>query len=285
MSGVNTLQVLLLNAESCHGQIWICIPANWHLHGVLSVFVQLKFCHSSLIAWLLEQLRRITLKFSSWFLKDLDLTLQTYLFWNITRQASCWVVLGHFEKDRGRTSESSLIVATIHFGLDFGLLDVKVHWYHLGASWAAGSWKGRIRLYASFNFFATEWIRWLGVVIVVLIYLLNSNLLGTRLLNRLLWRVSYFIFGWLNDRSEGLHILVHAGPNWCIDHRCLLVWILILNMRTLHWHSSLFENMGYILSTQVCLCFELLRLVDDTSVVLWFLVYLDTGLDCSTDQR
>ena len=247
--------------------------------------MRLRIYYTSHIVWLLEQLRRIALKFSSLFLEDFDLTLQTYLLWNITRQASFRVVLRHFEKDRGGTSESALFVATILLGLDVSLIDVKVHWYHLGASWAAGSWKGRICLYATFNFCATEWIRYLGGVKFVLIYLVNSNLLGTRLLLRFTERVSYFISGWFVDHGKGLHILVHASPDGCIDHSCLLEWLLILDISPLYWYSNLCENMGYIVSTQVSLCLELLRLETDTSVVLWFLAHLEIGLDCTADQR
>ena len=122
-------------------------------------------------------------------------------------------MVGHFEKDRGGTSESAFFVTTIQLGMEVGLLDVKVQWYHLGASWAAGPWKRRIRLHASIDFCATEWIRCIRVVVAMLIYLVNSNLLGTRLLHRLLDRVSYFIFGWLHDRDKGLRILVHTGPD------------------------------------------------------------------------
>ena len=100
----------------------------------------------------------------------------------------------------------------------------------------------------------------------------------------LLERISYFVFGWLIARDKGLLELVNAGPDCRIDQGCLMVCLSILVARPLHWFSNLVENMGLIVSGQVCLCFELLRLEANNSVVLWVLVHLETGLDCPADQ-
>ena len=120
--------------------------------------MQLRLCRSLFEALLLEQLRRIALKLCLRFLKDLDLSLQTYLLWNITLGASCLVVLSYFEDEGGGTSESALLAATVRLALDISMPYVKVQWDLLGAGWAGGPREGRFRLYASVDFFATEWI-------------------------------------------------------------------------------------------------------------------------------
>ena len=101
----------------------------------------------------------------------------------------------------------------------------------------------------------------------------------------LLERISYVVFRWLIARvkGDGLLVLVHAGPDRRIDHGNLMVCLTILVAPPLHWCSNLVENMGFIVGGQVCVCFELLRLEAGNSVVLWLLVYLETGLDYPAD--